>query len=74
MTVEEKERFKNAIIKEIYKAAEQHDYEEVEALIESARANGIDLPESITQQGKQEYIDRSITMTGTDGYMQRRIR
>lgn len=64
MTVEEKERFKNAIIKEYYKELEKHDKEEVRDLIESARANGIEIP-----TGKQEYINRSIAMTGTDGYI-----
>lgn len=64
MTIEEKERFKRALLKAYYQAAEQNDEEEMNDLIDSAKANGIDLP-----IGKQEYIDRSITMTGTDGYI-----
>ncbi len=64
MTVEEKERLKNTYLKDIYKALEQNDMEEYHDLIDSAKANGIDLP-----IGKQEYTDRTMTMTDNNGYI-----
>ena len=64
MTIEEKEKLKNAYLRDIHKALEQNDMEEYYDLIDSAKANGIEIPTS-----KTEKVDSSYSIaTGTDDY------